>query len=177
MASKPMRAFLDARLANCRMQRTSVQESGIRVSTQPVAGEEEIVFFHTDTDEGRKSLEMTIEGESSEKICDYLIYYSRVNTHNEIACFLELKGTDLATAVKQVEITHRQTKTLMQGEIHSKYHQNFTFRICICLRSQAPSTSQRIRDSLIQKFGGKNIEIRHGIKRHDIGPLLRRDTR
>jgi hypothetical protein len=175
MASKPMHAFLDVRLANCRIQGTSVQESGIRVSTQPTAGEI-IVFFHTDTDEGRECLEMRIEGESSEKICDYLIYYTREGRHSEIVCFLELKGTDLAKAVKQVEMTQTQTKTLMQEEIRSKYHQNFTFRICICLRSQAPSTSQRIRDSLIQKFGGRNVEIRHGVKRHDIGPLLRRDT-
>lgn len=175
MASKPMYTFLDSRLANCRIQRTSVQESGIRVSTQPTE-DEKIVFFHTDTDEGRECLEMRIEGESSEKICDYLIYYTREGRYSEIVCFLELKGTDLAKAEKQVVITLIQTRTLMQKEIHSKYLQNFIFRICICLRSQAPSTSQRIRDSLIQNFGGRNIEIRHGVKRHDIGPLLRRDT-
>lgn len=175
MPSKPGYDYLDTHLTSCRIPRTNVQESGIHVSTQKLTGEK-IVFFHTDCDEGRECLGMRIVGESSERICDYLLYYSKVNTQIEVICFLELKGTDLATAAEQIDATYTKTKALMQETIHSRYHANLRFRACICLRSQAPSTSQRIRDSLIQKFGGgRNVEVRHGVKRHDIGPFLRRD--
>jgi hypothetical protein len=170
MASKPMLTFLTVLLQGCRMQGTSVRESGITVSTEILAGET-IIFFHLDCDEGRTSLKMTDEGV---KICDYIIFYTEDKEDKEIVCFLEPKGTDLKVAAKQVEQTHKHTAALSNENIHRKHHQHITWRICICLRGQAPSTNQRIRDQLKQNFGKGNVEIKHGITRHDIGPLLRR---
>lgn len=142
------------------------------MSTQLLTGEI-IIVFHIDSDEGRKSLKMEDEGI---RICDFIFYYTNENEGNEVACLLELKGTELRRASDQVKKTHQRLIALANEAIHRRYHRNLTWRICICLRSQAPGTSQRIRDELKAFFGTNNVEIRHGVKRHDIGPLLRRNT-
>lgn len=173
MTSKPLHEFLNALLQRCRENGTSVQESGIRVSTQLLTGEI-IIVFHIDSDEGRKSLKMEDEGI---RICDFIFYYTKENEVNEVVCLLELKGTELLRASDQVKKTHQRLIALTNEAIHSKYHRNLTWRICICLRGQAPATSQRIRDELKELFGKHNVEIRHGVKHHDIGPLLRRNAK
>jgi hypothetical protein len=88
---------------------------------------------------------------------------------------LELKGTNLEDAAKQVTETHTHLKIILNPEIHSRYQNNFIWRICICLHSRAPSVNQRIREDLKRKYGNGNVEIKHGTPRHNIGPLLRRD--
>src|SRR5437773_10121294 len=130
-----MYTLLITHLQSCREPGTSIQESGIKVSTEKQK-DEDIVFFHTDCDEGRKGLQMEAEGK---KISDYLIYYTKKAEKSEVICFLELKGTKLETAVKQVTETHEHVDALSKEEIHSRHHSNFKWRICICLHGSAPS--------------------------------------
>src|SRR6266700_2014609 len=171
MAPKPMLTLLSTTLHDCRMSGTRAHASGITVSTQPRIGEL-IIFFDIDSTEGRQSLKMEGEGIS---ICDYLIFYTIDGEAFEIICFLELKGTNLAVAAKQVQDTHEHIEVLSNEKIPRKRHyQKFISKICICLRSHAPSTKQRIRDQLKQKFGNEHVEIKHGTTRYDIGQLLRR---
>lgn len=171
MPSKPLHAFFVTNLQICRKPGTSAKEKGLKVSTETLEGET-IIFFHTDCDEGRRCLSITNQGN---KVCDYLIYYSKEDKQNEIACLLELKGTNLEDAKKQVTETHRHLKVLLSAEFRSGEPQSLRLRICICLHSHAPSTNQRIRDELIRDYGKKNVEIKHGIPQHNIGPLLRRE--
>ena len=172
MPSKPLHDFLNAHLKNCCTQKTSAQESGIQVRTEPLLGEK-ILFFHTDCDEGRTCLKMKLTGASSNKICDYLIYYTKDDQERETVCFLELRSTDLASATEPIKDVHKQTNMLIRDEIPGKCHEDFAFRVCICLRSQAPSTGQHIKNLLIQTFGKGNVEIKHGTTPYDIGPFLR----
>ncbi len=165
-----MLTLLSTTLHDCRMSGTRAHASGITVSTQPRIGEL-IIFFDIDSTEGRQSLKMEGEGIS---ICDYLIFYTTNGEAFEIVCFLELKGTNLEVAAKQVQETHKHVKDLSDEQIPVRHHQNFISKICICLRSHAPSTKQRIRDQLKQKFGNEHVEIKHGTTRYDIGQLLRR---
>jgi len=170
MAPKPMLTFLSTTLHDCRMSGTRAHASGITVSTQPLAGET-IIFFDIDNGEGRQSLRMEGDGIS---ICDYLIFYTTDDEVFEIVCFLELKGTNLEVAAKQVQETHKHVKDLSDEQIPMKHHQYFIAKICICLRSHAPSSKQRIHDQLKQKFGNENVVVKHGATRYDIGQLLRR---
>ena len=149
MASKPMLTLVTSVLQSCRVQGTSFRQSGITVSTRPLAGET-IIFFLIDCDEGRTSLKMT---ESGVKICDYIIYYTNDGEDGEIVCLLEVKGKNLKIAANQVLITHEHVAALSREKIHINYHQNIKWRVCICLRSHAPSSSQRIHDQLKEKFG------------------------
>ncbi|HVB75373.1 MAG TPA: hypothetical protein VNE38_17620 [Ktedonobacteraceae bacterium] len=172
MPSKPLHAFLDTNFQSCRKHGTSTnREHGLKVTTTTLEGET-IIFFHTDCNEGRECLRITNPGY---KVCDYLIYYSKEDKQNEIACLLELKGTNLEDAKKQVTETHRYLNVLLSANFRSGEAQSLRWRICICLHSHAPSTNQRIRDELIRDYGKKNIEIKHGIPQHNIGLLLRRE--
>lgn len=165
-----MFSLLSNTLNTCRQPGTKAQGSGITVSTQPLAGET-IIFFEIDCREGRQSLRMVGEGIS---ICDHLIFYTKDGEHYETVCFLELKGTDLNVAMKQVQTTRKYVEVLSDKNIPKKKHRYFLWKICICLRSHAPSVSQRVRDELKQKYGNENVEIKHGITRYDIGQFLRR---
>src|SRR5205085_6238315 len=138
MASKPMFTLIEATLQTCRIEGTSVRESGLTVSTETQPGEM-ILFFHIDQDEGRKYLKMV--GESL-KICDYLVFYTKDDEDRELVCLLELKGRKLEDAVKQVLNTHRHIRALSNEKIPLKQHQHIAWKICICLHGQAPRSSQ-----------------------------------
>ncbi len=172
MPSKPLHAFLETNLQSCRKHGTSTnREGGIRVSTETLEGET-IIFFHTDSDEGRQCLRITSQGK---KVCDYLIYYSKEDKQTEIAWLLELKGTNLEDAKKQVTETYGHLKVLLDAKFRSGEPQGLTWRICICLHNHAPSVNQRIRNELKESYGNKNVEILHGRAQYNIGPFLRRD--
>jgi hypothetical protein len=172
MPSKPLHAFLVTRFQDCREPGTSASEKGLRVSTETLVGET-IIFFHADCNEGRQGLNIT---NPNNKVCDYIIYYTQEIKQSEVGCFLELKGTNLEDAAKQTTETYTHLKTILNTEIHIRHHDNFTWRICICLHNHAPSVNQRIREDLKRRYGNENVEIKHGTSRHNIGPLLRRDT-
>jgi hypothetical protein len=172
MSSKPLHAFLVTRLHDCLESGTSASEKGLKVSTEKLAGET-ILFFHTDCNEGRHCLQIT--DQKNKKVCDYIIYYSKEIKQSEIVCFLELKGTNLEDAAKQVTETRKHLKIILSTEISSEHYEKITWRICICLRSHAPSVNQCIREELKRRYGSENVEIKHGVPRPNIGPFLRRE--
>src|SRR5579859_7057861 len=113
MASNLMLALLTEKLQVCCIEGTRVRESGLTVSTEVFAGEI-VHFFHTDTKEGRKNLNMVEEGS---KICDYLIFYAKDNANSEAVCFLELKGKHLDEAVKQILSTYQRVRELAREKL------------------------------------------------------------
>ncbi|MEO8974056.1 MAG: hypothetical protein ABI406_20910 [Ktedonobacteraceae bacterium] len=169
MASKPMLTFLEATLQYCYVAKTSVHEEGLTVSTEKLAGET-ILFFNTDCDEGRKTLHMVEQGQ---KICDYLIFYTKDNEKREIVCYLELKGGKLENAKKQVLNTHKRVRVLSEDKL-GKLIEPVIWKACICLHGQAPRNGQRIVDELISIFGKNNVRIKHGVKHFKLlGEFLR----
>lgn len=167
--SKPVQNFFVVHFRSCHGNGTSASDpgTGIKVSTKPLSNET-ILVFHTDCDEGKACL-----GIRGKKVCDFIFYYTK-GTDKEIICFLELKGTELDKAYLQVLDTNNHLKNIMQGKISDVDYQNSIRKICICLRHHAPSMNQKIRDKLIKIYGKNNVEIKHGVTRHDIGPLLRK---
>ena len=127
MASHSMRTLLSEKLAGCFVRGTSVTESGLTVSTDRLPGEI-ILFFKTDSPEGRQSLGIT--GENL-KACDCLVLYAKENNRAEIACFIELKGKKLEIAVKQAINTFRHAKMLIEREVDREQHQYITWKVCI----------------------------------------------
>jgi len=169
-----MFTFLNARFHACRKKGTRVRESGLTVSTNKLPGET-ILFFCTDCDEGRKSLNMVGEGL---KICDYLVFYMKESEYKEIVCFLELKGRNLEDAVRQVLSTRRRIVDLSYEEIDSKQHAHICWKACICLHGGAPRNMQSFADELVQVFGRGNIHIKHGVTHYQLlGDFLRKKTK
>lgn len=170
MASKPMLTFLEATLQNCYIPKTSVHEEGLTVSTEKLPGEI-IFFFQTDCAEGRKTLNMVEQGQ---KICDYLIFYTKDSEKREIVCYLELKGGKLESAKKQILNTHNRVKALSDEKLGKQFGP-VIWKACICLHGQAPRNGQRTVDELISIFGKNNVCIRHGVKHFKLlGEFLRR---
>jgi hypothetical protein len=132
---------------------------------------ETILFFRTDSGEGRKKLNMLQE---NLKICDYVVYYAKSDEEKEIICFLELKGKKLEEAARQVISTCYHVNALIKQQIAENQHQKFVRKVCICLHGQASRLKQSLNDQLIKEFGKDNIRIKHGIT-HDkeLGSFLR----
>ena len=169
MASDSMRTLLSVTLAGCFVRGTSVTESGLTVSTDRLSGEI-ILFFKTDSPEGRQSLGIT--GENL-KACDCLVLYAKENDRAEIACFLELKGKKLEVAVKQVINTFRHAKMRIEREVEKEQHPYITWKVCICMQGQAPRNEQKSRDELENIFG-PHVRIKHGVKHYkELGSFLR----
>lgn len=174
MASKPMLVFFTALLQTCYLKgKTGIHESGITVSTRKLAGET-LLIFHTDCEEGRKSLHMTTSGI---KICDYFVFYTKDNDNAEVVCLLELKGSGLKDASKQVLETHTYTIAALKEKSRKELYQHISWKVCICLHGQASRGSRHIHDELIQRFGKSNICIKHGITKFDMGEILRKSAR
>lgn len=174
-SSKPMLVLLNGTLQSCCQKGTSVNESGLTVSTERLPGEI-ILFFHTDCPEGRKSLSMVGEGV---KVCDYLVLYLKDGEDREIVCFLELKGKNLGDAKEQVFSTEQRVLALAKEKIsQERLKSSIGWKVCICLHGQAPRNRTRIEDELKDKFGKDNVRIKHGVK-HDklFGEFLRKKTK
>ncbi|MBA2286458.1 MAG: hypothetical protein H0W02_13340 [Ktedonobacteraceae bacterium] len=95
MGLKSMSTMFSKVLQQCLEKGTSIHESGITVSTKVFAGEK-IIFYHIDCKEGREGLNIKLEGN---KICDYLIFFTKDKEDYEIICFLELKSKNLEMAI------------------------------------------------------------------------------
>jgi hypothetical protein len=171
MVSKPLFVLLNATLQTCLINgATRVRESGLTVSTEKLPGET-ILFFRTDSGEGRKNLCML---QDNLKVCDYLVYYAKAEHEKEIICFLELKGKNVEEAVRQVINTCQYVKALIKQHITESQHQHIVRKVCICLHGRTSRLKQSLNDQLIKEFGKNNIRIKHGLT-HDkeLGSFLR----
>lgn len=173
MASSTMQVLLKEKLQVCCINGTRVRESGLVVSTEVLSGEI-ILFFHIDSKDGRRNLNMEEEGS---KICDYVVFYTKDNIDSEIVCFLELKGKHLDEAVKQILSTYQRLQELSREKLDRKQYQQVHWKACIFLHGHAPRNGQSSIDKLIKELGGKkNILIRHGIKQYTSLGLFFRET-
>lgn len=171
MTSKPMLNFLRSKLGNCcKKGTTSAHESGLTVSIKPLS-RETVLFFHIDSNEGRKSLNMMEEGL---RACDYLVYFTEDGNPGEVICFLELKGSRLDDAIKQVLSTHKNFLSIWEEKMGKKQQVFIAWKVCICLHGQAPRNGLRMVDQLKKTFDKKDICIKHGTKQFKLlGEFLR----
>jgi hypothetical protein len=164
MDDKPMLTFLSTTFQACLMNGTSVQESGLKVSAEKQR-DENILFFRTDCNNGRKCLNMMEEGR---KICDYIVFYTKNQVKREVVCFLELKGSREDDAIRQVLSTQAGILALIKSKIGLKEYthvvEHVVWKVCICLHGQTPTGNQRAKEELLKKFGTGNVRIKYGVK-------------
>ncbi|GAC1651799.1 MAG: hypothetical protein NVS4B12_22870 [Ktedonobacteraceae bacterium] len=167
MALKPVQMLLKRQLSSCLMQgKTSITESGITVSTDRVL-DEIILFFRTDSDEGRSCLDAM-----GSRFCDCLVFYTKESEQEEMLCFLELKANGLKDAKVQIDKTHQKVKMLL---VTKKLQA--TYMACICMRRQAPLGDMRHVEELKRTFGRDNVRIKQGIKDDTrLGDFFRKRT-
>ncbi len=170
MASKSMQKLLNALLYECIENGTSAHDSGFTVSMDKKQRDEEIFFYSIDNRNARAKLGMLDEGI---KICDYLISYTKHSEIKEVICFMELKGKNIGTAIKQILDTYERVVAIAKQEIVKEHHNHIKWKACICLHGSAPKRNQRLEDELAKKFGKENIRIRRDVR---LGDFLRSST-
>ncbi len=171
MAFESMHILLKTQLHGCQIKGTSVRESGLTVSTGILAGEI-ILFFQTDSNQGRRCLNM--KGENV-RCSDYLVFYANDKSVKEKVCFLELKGQRFQHAVDQVTNAYNHLTALSKDGLDKCQRQNVVWSVSICMHGQAPVDEQKGREQLIKIFGKENIRIKHGVKQDKLlGDFLRK---
>ena len=175
MEYKSLLSLLYEKLVDCRINKTSVTESGLTVNIERLR-DEIVLFFHTDSPTARKILNMP---DDNQKSCDYFVMYTK-ECHNakEITCFLELKGKNFEQAVKQVCNTYRYVRILLEQYLEKSQHHKVIYSVSICMHGRAPSPKAELqgRKQLKSIFciTDQHIEIKHGCHRHNLGNFLRR---
>lgn len=165
---KPLLVFLNATFQACRARGTSAQESGLKVSAEKQQ-DEIINFYHADSNDGRKCLNVDGEGK---KICDYLVFYSKDKTSGEVLCFLELKGSGEEDAIKQILSTHDSMLALLKvrctGKQYTSVLEHLVCKACICLHGHTPTGNQRAKETLSKRFGRGNVRFKYGVKHYKL---------
>src|SRR5260370_38899152 len=88
--------------------KTSFAESGGRVSVEAESGEV-VLFFNIDNEIARQGLNM-----QGSICCDCLVFYAREAEKKKLLCVVELQGSNLKPAGKQITTTHRHLKEASQ---------------------------------------------------------------
>jgi hypothetical protein len=111
MTAKRVIVVVKTLLQGCLIAGTKAHESGLTVSID--RQEDELIYlFHSDSGEGNRCLGMNKP--EKEKCNDYLVFYTREKSVNEVFCLLELKGKDIQRAKQQVINTHKYSSALLK---------------------------------------------------------------
>lgn len=132
-------------------KKTSVKENGVEVSIKP-EGNEIIYFFELDNDKQqdlRKYLDIDGDGQ---KICDYLVYYEE--SSKKVLCFLELKGSSLSDAVKQISNTYPAiNKKLKSQSVVSSIYNDFIWAAGVAIKRNNSPTHDKKELVKLEKMG------------------------
>lgn len=162
MATKQVIDVLKPLLQSCLIAGTKAHESGLTVSIDRQE-DELIYFFHTDCGEGNRCLGMNKP--EKEKCNDYLVFYTKEKSINEVFCLLELKGKDIQRAKQQVINTHEYISALLKDKISRTQMQNLIWSVYICLSNSAPQETQRVQNELAALFGKGRVGIKTVVKK------------
>ncbi|MFP5273553.1 hypothetical protein [Coleofasciculus sp.] len=145
---------------------THYKESGVEISLQPESGET-VLFFSIDDQSNPNCKFRQLLGidKDNQNICDLIVFYAKDN--QRMICFVELKGSDLGRAVKQVCNTD---KFLRQKLNESSSFSNLTAKAFIKLKGSIPQEHRRYQEELIKHFGDQNFDIG---RTTDFGQFLR----
>ncbi|MBD2777665.1 hypothetical protein [Iningainema tapete] len=144
--------------------KTSFIENGVEISLQPETGET-VLFFSIDEQSNsncklRQLLEINKPGM---KICDLIVFYAR--GEERTICFVELKGSDLKTAIEQVINTYSSFKSLLKTQ-----NNLYTAKAFIRINNSPPRETDKYKQELISVFGESNYDISRS---KDLGEFLR----
>jgi hypothetical protein len=149
---------------------TSFSESGVSVNVQPQSGET-VLFFCVDSqsnpDCGLRQ-KLSLLGEN----CDLIIFYIRKN--KRVVCFVELKGTELEKAAKQIKNIHQHLEQFLRQSLQSAFFEQVEWKACIRQHQSAPTNKIEQKQAITyleQAFERDKITI---TRNSDLGQFLRR---
>lgn len=172
--------YLTELLQGCKSEKTSHKEGKGEVRVTPIRNEEIVCFFIIDNASARQALKIQSNALTEKKryICDCLIYFGRKNragkVFEETFCLVELKGSDLKHAMKQILNTHDHLWQSLEESPCKNSLESITKTAYIYKHGTTPKESKdkdfvALRRELEAKFD--NFAHRRD---SDIGPFLRR---
>ncbi len=157
MVAKPVLSVLMPLLQDCLRSGTKAHEDGLTVSIER-GKDEEIYFFHIDCDEGSRCLGMNKT--EKEKCCDYLVFYAKEKSINEVFCFLELKGKNVQRAMLQVISAYTYVLALLRKKPGQIQLQDPVWSVYICLSGSVPQENKKVQKELKKRFGEGRVSIK-----------------
>lgn len=163
--------FLTSLLAECKSNKTALEEGRGKISISP--GKGEVVYvFKIDNTHGRRALQM-----QAGTICDGLIFLGKEveapRRYTETFCLVELKGGNIEHAIRQILNTHSNVWRLLSGSKCKDHLATFQKKAYIYQHGSAPRQTKQLaalRGQLKDIFGD-DYKIARG---SDIGPFLRK---
>lgn len=168
--------YLSFLLSSCQSSKTSHKEGKGKVSVNPEDGED-VCFFIIDNDAGYEALKIDRKALSRGNICDCLIFLGKRGTnpgaYEEMFCLVELKGSDLEHAMRQIINTHNHLWILLTSSPCKEILQKIVKKAYIYQHGNTPKETKHLKDLRNQLIGifGSNFE--HG-RNSDLGPFLRK---
>lgn len=148
---------------------TSFGESGGKVRIQPKSGET-VLFFSIDDQSNSNCGFRQILGINQEnmKICDLIIFYA--NNNQRIICFVELKGSDLKTAVQQVINTYESFRRYLASSKQKNNLIDCTAKAYVKFNGSVPQELDKYKKELNKVFGEHNFDLS---RNEDLGDFIR----
>ncbi|HEV2581790.1 MAG TPA: hypothetical protein VGT44_13130 [Ktedonobacteraceae bacterium] len=169
-------------LPQCKSSRTSCEEGKGKVSRKPDKGEDVCFFNFNKENQAVACLALKIQQNAIKKgervICDCLIYFGRRDSkrdaYEETFCLVELKGSDLKHAMRQLINTYDKLWRLLEDSSCKGQLQLFTKKAYIYKHGNAPKeTKDKDFVALRRKLEARFDDFAHH-RDSDIGTFLRK---
>jgi len=168
-------------LPQCKSSKTSHKEGKGEIRIEPIKGKEIVCFFIIDNDGARQALKIQSNAliERKRFICDCLIFWGRKNQTGKVSeetfCLVELKGSDLKHAMKQILNTHDHLWKSLESSLNKNKLRDIRKKAYIYKHGNTPKESKdkdfvALRKELESTFDGNFAHSRDS----DIGPFLRK---
>lgn len=168
-------------LPQYRSRKTSHKEGKGEIRVRPIKDKEIVCFFIIDNDGARQALKIQSNAliERKRYTCDCLIFWGRKNQTGKVSeetfCLVELKGSDLKHAMKQILNTHDHLWKLLEDSPYKSNLEYIRKKAYIYKHGNTPKESKdkdfvALRKELESKFDGNFAHSRDS----DIGPFLRK---
>jgi hypothetical protein len=125
-------------LFTCLINETSFTDCGVVVRVTPLKNEKVMFFSIDDMSNNKSTFRNDIDLKDS--ICDLIIYQQGVD--RKTFCFVELKGTDISHAIKQILNTKQRimqafNKSLRDKKCKNEY-ENIIWKAIITIHTSSP---------------------------------------
>lgn len=138
---------------NCFVQGTSHDDDRVGVTLEP-SGDERALFFKTDSQGGRFALGLG----GNDVASDFALFY-RKGSERPIVLLIELKGSDLRHAIKQLNSVYRSVAGLFPKNCDKRPVPEV--RSLVVLSGSVPSDYAKIMPTA----DGLNLRVKSGVKR------------
>lgn len=143
---------------NCFLQKTSFEESRLKVAISPNS-DEKVLFFRTDSADGRLALGIA----SNEPASDVVVFY-RCQNAAPVFLLVELKSSDLSHAVDQLNRVYQALSGLMPGECPALPRPRF--KALVVMSCGSPSNKVK---ALQRGAKGLDIKLKAGARGGSVG--------